>query len=173
MSLWKHSFELSAKELEITKKKKKALDNLYASNKISESTYEYLNKELTKAISELEGHLETLKTRMSSRAQELEEQITTLEMFLASLEIHHAAGDLDDETYEKQNNAILLGLEATRQELDELKMSSKIISKPVESEAESMEPEELMAGNEEELEIEEEEIETDESVSDQQTLPLS
>jgi len=171
MSLWKYSFELSTKELEVTKKKKQALDNLYASDKISQSTYEYLDKELTKAISELEGHLETLKNRMTSRTQELERQVSTLELFLASLEIHHAAGDLDDETYEKQNNAILLGLEATRKELTEIEMSSKIISQP-KPKVEDVEPEEPLVENEEKPEIEED-PEIDESVSDQQTLTLS
>ncbi|MEM2144656.1 MAG: CdvA-like protein [Candidatus Jordarchaeaceae archaeon] len=163
MSLWKYSFEFSTKELEITKRKKHALDNLHASNKISKSTYEYLNNELTKAISELEGHLETLKTRMSSRAQELEEQISTLDLFLASLEIHHAAGDLDDDTYEKQNKAILLGLEATRQELDEIRMSTRIISQPPQPKLEETEPEKPLTTEEE----------TEEPMSDQQTLPMS
>jgi len=182
MSIWKYSFELSTKELEVTKKKKQALDNLYSANKISKTTYETLEKELTKAITELEGHLESIKTRMATRAQELEQQISTLELFLASLEIHHAAGDLDDETYEKQNKAILLGLEATRQELDEIRMSTKIISQPAQPKIEDLEdlepiePEEPMTAVEEETDIieeTEEDPETDESTSDQQTLPLS
>ncbi len=179
MSIWKYSFELSTKELEVTKKKKQALDNLYSANKISKTTYETLEKELTKAITELEGHLESIKTRMATRAQELEQQISTLELFLASLEIHHAAGDLDDETYEKQNKAILLGLEATRQELDEIRMSTKIISQPAQPKIEDLEPiepEEPMTAVEEEIdtiEETEEDPETDESTSDQQTLPLS
>ena len=125
MSLWKYSFELVTKELEVTRKKKQALDNLYAADKISQSTYEYLERELAKAVAELEDHLKNLMDKMTARAQELEKQISTLELFLASLEIHHAAGDVDDETYEKQNNAILLGLEATRQELSDINSSSQ------------------------------------------------
>jgi hypothetical protein len=133
LSLWKYSFELVTKELEVTRKKKQALDNLYAADKISQSTYEYLETELSKAVAELEGHLKTLTDKMTSRAQELENQISTLELFLASLEIHHVAGDLNDETYDKQNHAILLGLEATRQELDDIKISSqKTVSPKVE-----------------------------------------
>lgn len=130
MSLWKYSFDLVTKELEIAKKKKQALDNLYASNKISQSTYDYLDSELSKAITELEDHLNALKEKMTARAQELEKQISTLELFLASLEIHHAAGDVDDETYEKQSNAILLGLEATKQELSDIVASSSKPSQP-------------------------------------------
>ncbi|MEM2889587.1 MAG: CdvA-like protein [Candidatus Bathyarchaeia archaeon] len=172
MSIWKYSFELSTKELEVTRKKKQALDNLYSANKISKATYETLEKELSKAITELEGHLESIKTRMATRAQELEQQISTLELFLASLEIHHAAGDLDDETYEKQNKAIQLGLEATRQELDEIRMSTKIISQPTQPKIEDTEPEEPIM-TEEGTNITEEtedDLETDEPMSDQQTL---
>ena len=35
------------------------------------------------------------------------------------------AGDVNDETYDKQNNAILLGIEATKQELNEISASTK------------------------------------------------
>jgi hypothetical protein len=124
LSQWKYSFELVNRELDLTEKKKKALDNLYGSKKISQSTYDYLENELTKALNELDDHLNTLREKMSERSQELEKQASTLEMFLASLEIHHAAGDVEEETYQAQSNAIILGLEATKQELDDIKSSS-------------------------------------------------
>jgi len=123
LSLWKYSFELINKELEVTRKKKQALDNLFAERKISQSTYDYLKSELAKAISELENNLKKLKERMATRAQELESQLSSLELLLASLEIHHAAGDVSDETYEKENKAILLGLEATKRELNDIRNS--------------------------------------------------
>ena len=88
LSLWKYSFELVTRELDVTKKKKLALDSLFASNKISQSTYNYLETELAKAITELEDHLKTLMDKMTGRAQELKRQTGILEMFLASLEIH-------------------------------------------------------------------------------------
>lgn len=141
MSLWKYSFGLASKELEVTKKKKQALDGLNASNKISQQTYDALNTDITKAISELEGHLKSLKDRMDSRTQELERQMSTLELFLASLEIHHAAGDVDDATYERQNDAIILGLEATKQEMSEIEMSMKVILQPAKPTEAITEPE--------------------------------
>jgi len=123
LSLWKYSFELISKELEVTKKKKQALENLFAEGKISQSTYEYLKSEIAKAISELESNLSRLKDKMATRAQELESQLSSLELLLASLEIHHAAGDISDEIYEKENKAILLGLEATKRELNDIRSS--------------------------------------------------
>jgi len=121
LSLWRYSFELINKELEITRKKKQALDNLFAERKISQSTYDYLQSELEKAISELENNLRKLKERMATRVQELESQRSSLELLLASLEIHHAAGDVSDEIYEKENKAILLGIEATNRELNDIR----------------------------------------------------
>jgi len=119
--LWKYSFELISKELEVTRRKKKALDDIFAEKKISQSTYDYLKSELDKAISDLENNLSKLREKMATRAQELESQLSSLELLLASLEIHHAAGDVDDETYEKENKAILLGLEATKRELNDIR----------------------------------------------------
>lgn len=125
LSLWRYSFDLVTRELGLAKKKKQALDNLFSANKISQSTYDYLETELKGAIADLEGHLKSLKDKMAMRTQELEKQVNTLELFLASLEIHHVAGDVDDETYGKQSNAILLGLEATKQELDSIRGASQ------------------------------------------------
>ena len=140
LSLWKYSFELISKELEVTKKKKQALENLFAEGKISQSTYEYLKSEIAKAISELESNLSRLKEKMATRAQELESQLSSLELLLASLEIHHAAGDISDEIYEKENKAILLGLEATKRELNDIK--SSLQGPPVEAEEKPTVPEE-------------------------------
>ncbi|RJS85188.1 hypothetical protein CW706_02030 [Candidatus Bathyarchaeota archaeon] len=137
------------KELEVTQKKKKALDDIFVEKKISQSTYDYLKSELDRAISELENNLTKLKEKMTTRAQELESQLSSLELLLASLEIHHAAGDVDDETYEKENKAILLGLEATKRELNDIRdaLQGPIVkaaeeTKPVEAEKSSTEQEE-------------------------------
>ena len=134
LSLWKYSFDLVTRELDLAKKKKQALDNLFSSNRISQSTYDYLETELSTAITDLEDHLRSLKDKMTMRTQELEKQVNTLELFLASLEIHHVAGDVDDETYGKQSNAILLGLEATKQELENIRTASQqAVSEPPEA----------------------------------------
>jgi hypothetical protein len=157
LSLWKYSFELVTRELDLARKKKQALDSLFASDKISQSTYDYLEGELAEAITDLENHLKTLTDKMNVRTQDLESQMNTLEVFLASLEIHHAAGDVDDETYERQNNAILLGLEATRQELNDIKSSlSRTVSESAEAPVAEAEPGET-AEVSDPLEVEEEE----------------
>jgi len=118
---WKYSFETSVKELEMVRKKKQALESLFNTGKISASTYEHLNKEITNAITAIEADQKALTEKMTLRANELEKQTKSLEMFLANLEIHHAAGELDEEAYKHQSDAITLGLETTKQELNGIK----------------------------------------------------
>jgi len=121
LSLWETSYNMVSKELELTRKKKQALDNLLAEARISPATHEYLEKELSEAISDLETYQKSLADKMSARADNLEKQIKTLELFLANLEIHRVAGEIDEETYNHQSQAITLGLEATKQELSDIR----------------------------------------------------
>ena len=121
MISWKHSFEKISKDLESTKKKKQTLDNLFNTGKISQSTYDSLNTELSKAIVETETRQKELAGQMSSKIAELEEQIGTLEMLLASSELQYVAGEIDDELHTHENKAFSLGLEATKQELNAIK----------------------------------------------------
>ncbi|HIE13803.1 TPA: hypothetical protein EYP70_00870 [Candidatus Bathyarchaeota archaeon] len=128
MSSWKYSFELVLRELDLAKKRKKALDDLYNAGKISRSTYEHIERELTEVMIDLEAHLGSLADKMNARAKDLENQMKTLEVFLANLEIHYAADEIDEETYTNQSRAINLGLEATRKELESIKTSLSKIS---------------------------------------------
>ena len=122
------SLEIVNQELDLEKKKKQALDDLLAAQRISQPTYEHLEKGLIETILDLEAQQRSLAEKMTGWADELEGQIHLLELLLANLEIHHATGEIDDENYEKQNRAILLGLEATKQDLDDI---SSILSKTV------------------------------------------
>ena len=119
MISWEYSLEGLDKELELTNKKKEALDNLFNAGRISQVTYENLNTELTGTITEIENRRKALAHKMTSKINELQQQITMLESFLASSEIRHAAGEVDDESYARESNVLTLGLEATKQELKE------------------------------------------------------
>lgn len=123
MALWKYSFEVASKELELIIKKKQALDNLFNLGKISESTFNYLNNDLNEAITEAETHQKNLADKIAARAIELENQLKSLELLLANSEIHYSAGEIDEELYTNQSNAINLGLEATQLELIDIKAS--------------------------------------------------
>jgi len=105
----------------MVRKKKQALESLFNTGKISASTYEHLNKEITNAITAIEADQKALTEKMTLRASELEKQVKSLEVFLADMEIYHAAGELDEEAYKHQSEAITLGLETTKQELNAIK----------------------------------------------------
>ncbi len=121
MISWKNSFKEISKDLELTKKKKQALDDLFGEGRISESTYESLNKEITDTITDIEARRKALAEKVTSKINELEQQITVLEMFLANSEIGYAAGEINEELHQRECNAFALGLEATKQELNAVK----------------------------------------------------
>ncbi len=121
MISWKYSFEEISKDLDLAKKKKQALEDLFNAAKISESTYQSLNSDISNTISEIEKRQKALAEKMTSKLTVLEQQINTLEVFLANSEIQHVAGEIDDELHERESNAFSLGLDALRQQLDGIK----------------------------------------------------
>jgi len=121
MISWKSYLGTVRRELDLVKRKKGALDGLFDAGKISQSTYDRLNEDLTEAMARIEADQKTLVERMTSRVNELEKQSQTLEMFLANLEIQYAAEEIDEKVYEDQGNAIALGLEVTKRELADIK----------------------------------------------------
>lgn len=121
MISWEYSFEKISKDLELAKKKKQALDDLFNTGKISQFTYDSFNKGLTDTIAEIETHRKALAEKMTTKITELEQQVNTLEMFLANAEILYAAGEIDDELHTRESNAFTQGLEATKQELEVIK----------------------------------------------------
>lgn len=128
MGGWKYIFELASKDLELLRRKKQALENLFSSNRISQQTYEYLGKEIGKALMDVERYMETIVSEMKGRLGELEKQIGILEIFLANTEILHAAGEINYETYESQSKALLLGLESMRNERNEIESALSLFA---------------------------------------------
>lgn len=160
MISWKYSFETTLKELEMVRRKKQALDSLFNTGKISASTYEHLNKEITNAITAIEADQKSLTEKMTLRAGELESQIKSLEMFLANLEIHHAAGELDEDAYRHQSDAITLGLETTKHELNVIKEALvRLIPEKTVTEQPQPEPVEQISETEQAEEMIEERVE--------------
>ena len=115
---WKHSFRKLNEEYELARKKKKALDNLLTAGKISETTYNLFDGEIVDALAEVENQRIALVEKMTSKTNELEKQIKTLEIFFANFEIQHVTGEIDEETYLHETDLLNMGLETTRNELD-------------------------------------------------------
>jgi hypothetical protein len=121
MVTWRDSFERISSELDVSTRKKLALENLNNAGRISQFAYECLNKELTDEIEQIEIKRKALAEKMTSKLNELEEQRMALELFLANTEMAYVAGEINDEIHAKESAALDLGLEATKQELDWIK----------------------------------------------------
>lgn len=114
-------FQTVSRNLDLIMKGKRALDNLFDAGKISPPTYEYLNREVTDAVNALEKHRRAFTEKIDSRAKELEEQLGSLELLLANLEIHHISGEVDEESYRREKNLFILGIDATKKEATHIK----------------------------------------------------
>jgi hypothetical protein len=125
---WKHSFRKLNEEYELARKKKKALDTLLTTGKISETTHGLFDGEITDALAEIENQRRALVEKMASKTDELEEQIKTLEILFANFEIQHVTGEIDEETYLHETELLDMGLETTRHELDAVQEAANQIA---------------------------------------------
>jgi len=120
LSSWKQAFETVSQELEMANRKKQALEDLLAKNRMSRPTYEHLLGGLEEEISRLEDHRRSLAKNMTERVNELQRQIELIEMFLAKLELRNVGREVNEETYNSQKEALTRGLEATKAELKQI-----------------------------------------------------
>jgi hypothetical protein len=127
---WKHSFKRLNEEYEIAKKKKQALDNLFETGRISQSTRDSFNNEIDVVITEIEKQQQDLLAKMQLKIQELHSQIKTLEMLLANYEIQHVVGEIDEEIYQREINLLTTGLETAKHELDTIKEAANQLCTP-------------------------------------------
>lgn len=118
---WKHSFRRLNEEYDVARKKRQALDKLLDTGKISQSTHGIFNKEIDDAIADIEKQQKALLEKMAAKVVELEGQIKTLEILLANFEIRHVTGEIDEAAYQRENDLLTAGLDAAKQELDEVK----------------------------------------------------
>jgi hypothetical protein len=112
----------------IAKRKKQALDNLFATGKISQSTRDSFDGEITAAIATIEKQQKELIDSMAGKTQELENQIKMLETLLANYEIQHVVGEIDEEIYQKEISLLTTGLETTKNELNVIKQVTTQLS---------------------------------------------
>ena len=121
MSSWKRSFEATCRELEMARRKKQALDELLAKNRMSQPTYQHLLSSLEENIRHLEAHQRSLAQKMTKRVEELQRQIEIFRLLMANLEMRHVSREVMPETYAKNKRTLTLGLEATENELNQIR----------------------------------------------------
>ena len=127
---WKYTFKRLNEEYEIANKKKQALDKLFESGKISQTTRDSFTNDINAAIVQIEKQQKELIESMQVKTQELENQIKTLEVLLANYEIQHVIGEIDEQIYQQEINLLTTGLETTRNELNVIKQSANQLCQP-------------------------------------------
>jgi hypothetical protein len=127
---WKYTYKRLNEEYEIANKKKQALDKLFESGKISQSTRDSFTNDINAAIVQIEKQQKELIESMQLKTQELENQIKTLETLLANYEIQHVVGEIDEQIYQQEINLITTGLDTARNELNVIKQSTNQLSSP-------------------------------------------
>ena len=120
MSSWKQSFEAVSRELEMANRKRQALEDLLAKNRMSRPTYEHLLNGLEEEISRLKTHRRSLAKNMNERADELRKQISLIEIFLADLELYRVGQQISEETYTRKKDSLIAGLDASKAELRQI-----------------------------------------------------
>jgi len=118
---FKSSFERLNSEYEAVVKKRQALNNLFSSGRISQSTFNLFDKEMEETLAEIEKRREALLEKMAAKTKEVEEQIRVLERLLANYEIQHVGGEIEEEIYQKETALLSIGLENAKQELNVIK----------------------------------------------------
>ena len=139
---WKQSFKRLNEEYEIANKKKQALDNLFETGKISQTTRDSFNNEIDAAVADIEKQQKELLSKMQFKMGSLETQIKTLEMLLANYEIQHVVGEIEEETYQRETTVLSTGLETAKQALDVITEAINQIFPPTAPEATAFPPQE-------------------------------
>ena len=117
---WKHSYNRLYEEHNIVKKKQQALNNLFETGKISESTRDTYNNEILQALNDIEKQQQQLLEKMQIKITELQSQIKTLEVLLTNYEIQHAVEEIDEATYQQEITLLNTALETARNELSNI-----------------------------------------------------
>jgi hypothetical protein len=116
-------------EYEVARKKKRALDTLLETGRISQSTHDLFSIEIAESMTDIERQQKAMTDKMNAKIVELEEQVKTLEILLANFEIQHVTGEVDDEVYQREISVLSMGLETSKDELDAMKNATEQLSR--------------------------------------------
>jgi len=119
---WKVNAEELRRDMEISKRRMSALENLYAANKISAKTYQELSEEYGKVLKCQEEERTRLMSMLESRNGELSRQIALLERLLADTEVQHITGEISDGEFKIAASSLKSGLDRALQEKRDVEM---------------------------------------------------
>jgi len=126
---WEVDFEDVVKQINVSAKRLKALNELGRQGKVSQATLEFLRKDFEQAVKSAESRKNEMMNRLASKLSELKDQAGLLEKCLTSTEVRFVSGEIKEDRYNKVAEALKLGLEETLNELESVQEAIMILSK--------------------------------------------
>lgn len=105
--------------LKLIRDSEDSLRKLLRSGKISESTYSKVSKIIERDESAMEERRKRILGTIEAELKELENTIESLEVLSARIEVGYAAGEINEETYEKKSNTLISGIDTLRNRLED------------------------------------------------------
>jgi len=100
--------------------KRKALDKLFKSGRISHSVYNSFGRDLSDSLSLVEQQIKKVKEHAKNKLLKLEEQASLLEKVISDLELTYRLNNVDEGTYSLNMSSLLVGLDAIKGEMKNL-----------------------------------------------------
>ena len=126
---WKAQALDVKRKLEITKKRIKALDDLYAKGEIAKHAYDEFKKKLEADLGKLKIESREVRKMLQSRLRELERQVEELEKAHASLKMVFFAGEISEPTFKRATDIIKRSIEKCDAEKKDIKASISELEK--------------------------------------------
>ena len=119
--------ETISEQLPTMRKKKKILDKLAEGKVIPSGIHESLSREFEKSLNGMKDEAQAILEDADKQVKALDEQLKTLQLARAYLEIEHGVGTVKDEVYQLSVMSILREVKNAQQtKLSLLKMKDKV-----------------------------------------------
>ena len=119
--------KILSEKLPTTRKKRQVLERLSKEKVVPQAIFESLVKEFDKTLREMKAEAKSLIDEIEEQAKIQEDWIKTLQMARAFLEIEHAIGSVNEETYKRSIVALLKDMKnAQQRRLEMLRTKEKI-----------------------------------------------
>ncbi|OGD53532.1 hypothetical protein A3K80_07135 [Candidatus Bathyarchaeota archaeon RBG_13_38_9] len=117
---WIVEAEEISRELDLLRRRDRALIELRASGDIDESTYDRLKDQYGQAKDELLKRSETVIDKLAERVKQLDDQIKTVQSLMANNKMQYTSGEINENVYCNANESIQGALKRFHFERDEL-----------------------------------------------------
>ena len=119
--------EVLSEKLPTIRKKRKILDKLAENKVIPSGIHESLCKEFDKVLREMKSDAQMVLENMDKQVKAQDEQLKTLQLARAFLEIEHGIGTLNDEAYQQSIMSVLKEVKNAQQtKLSLIKAKDKV-----------------------------------------------